>query len=198
MSGACKNLDFWLYWSDLGPGLNQEHTNHAEAELAQIQKVNLKGEIVKIAIIPTNLGYGQPYMAGGTNGWVLRWGSACATATVQPLLQWVGKKPVCLLVRTSIRSIPPSGDLTKLLITLCCSCPESNSTCSPPHFSYQLNRKHLLIVKLCFRYVTPFVTLCSAWEVGTKRSGSEHLCSIISDHMYASSITLLVRSVTSA
>ena len=33
--------------------LNQEHTNHAEAELAEIQKVNLKGEIVKIAIIPT-------------------------------------------------------------------------------------------------------------------------------------------------
>ena len=31
------------------------------------------------------------------------------------------KKPVCLLVRTSIRSIPPSGDLTKLLITLPCA-----------------------------------------------------------------------------
>ena len=48
--------------------LNQEHTNHAGAELAEIQKVNLKSEIVKIAIIPTSLGYGQPYMAEGTNG----------------------------------------------------------------------------------------------------------------------------------
>ena len=48
--------------------LNQEHTNHAEPELAEIQKVNLRSEIVKIAIIPTSLGYGQPYMAEGTNG----------------------------------------------------------------------------------------------------------------------------------
>ena len=161
MSGACKNLDFWLHWSDLGPGLNQEHTNHAEAELAHIQKVNLKGEIVKIAIIPTNLGYGQPYMAGGTNGWVLRWGSACPTATVQPLLQWVGKKPVCLLVRTSIRSIPPSGDLTKLLITLQLPRVKLYMFTSPLFLPVESSLKTFANCELCFRYVTLFVTLCS-------------------------------------
>ena len=37
----------------------------------------------------------------------------CASITM------AGKKPACLLVRTSIRSIPPSRDLTKLLITCC-------------------------------------------------------------------------------
>ena len=88
----------------------------------------------------------------------------------------VGKKPVSLLVRSSIRSIPPSRDLTKLLITLL-PCPESDSTCAPIQFSrwtkvqvcgnsaeLQLiaefaNSKHLLIVKLCFRFVLLFVTV---------------------------------------
>ena len=87
----------------------------------------------------------------------------------------VGKKPVSLLVRSSIRSIPPSRDLTKLLITLLprvglymCTDPlfaldQSPSVCGNSA-ELQLiaefaNSKHSLIVKLCFRFVLLFVTV---------------------------------------
>ena len=46
------------------------------------------------------------------------WDEACAGPCYCASITMASKKPVCLLVRTSIRSIPPSRDMTKLLITL--------------------------------------------------------------------------------